>query len=65
MRSSHVSHFYVFLAKYRRPTIPGSATEGIDKWQNFTFIMQGGQNVRDCHPHFLTKLLPSENISGG
>ena len=25
-----------------------------DRWQNFTFIMQGGQNVKDCHPRFLT-----------
>ena len=27
--------------------------------------MQGGQNVRDCHPRFLTNLIPSEHISGG
>ena len=37
----------------------------LDRWQNFTFIMQGGQNVRDCHPRFLTTLIPSEHISGG
>ena len=36
----------------------------LDRWKNVTFIMQGGQNVRDCHPHFLTKLIPSEHIPG-
>ena len=36
----------------------------IDRRQNFTFIMQGGQNVGDCHPRFLTKSTPSEHISG-
>ena len=29
------------------------------RWQNLTFIMQGRPNVRDCHPRFLKKLIPS------
>ena len=28
------------------------AMKHIDWWQNFTFFMQGGQNVRNCHPRF-------------